>query len=64
MKSLTIHWNKLLKMTNFDITWRFAVIGFLLAIVVQLGKIEKKFDKYFDVPDYVVEPQDGKDVNR
>jgi hypothetical protein len=51
-------------MTNFDITWRFAVIGFLLAIVVQLGKIEKKFDKYFDVPDYVVEPQDGKDVNR
>lgn len=51
-------------MTNFDITWRFAVIGFLLAIVVQLGKIEKKFDEYFNVSDYIIEPQDGKDINK
>jgi hypothetical protein len=51
-------------MSNFDITWKFAVIGFLLAIVVQLGKLEKKFDEYFDIPDYTVEPQDGKDVNK
>ena len=50
-------------MTNFDIIWRFAVIGFLLAIVVQLGKLEKKFDEYFDIPDYAAESQDGKDVN-
>ena len=58
-----MHWNKLSKMTNFDIIWRFAVIGFLLAIVVQLGKLEKKFDEYFDIPDYAAESQDGKDVN-
>lgn len=51
-------------MTNFDITWRFAIIGFLLCIVVQLGKLEKKFDKYFDIPDIVAEPQDGKDINK
>lgn len=52
-------------MENFDITWRFAVIGFLLCIVVQLGKIEKKFDQYFHVPDFIQEePQDGKDVNK
>lgn len=49
-------------MTNFDITWRFAIIGFLLCIVVQLGKLEKKFDLYFNIPDYT-EPQDGKDIN-
>lgn len=51
-------------MTNFDITWRFAIIGFLLCIVVQLGKLEKKFDRYFDIPDIVAEPQDGKDINK
>ena len=51
-------------MEMFNIVWRFAVIGFLLAIVVQLGKLEKKFDEYFDIPDYAVEPQDGKDVNK
>jgi len=52
-------------MTNFDITWRFAIIGFLLAIIVQLGKLEKKFDQYFYVPDFSQEePQDGKDISR
>lgn len=51
-------------MTNFDIIWKFAVIGFLLAIVVQLGKLEKRFDEYFDIPDFIVEPQDGKDVHK
>ena len=51
-------------MTNFDIVWKFAIIGFLLAIVVQLGKLEKKFDAYFDIPDYIAEPQDGKDTNK
>ena len=49
-------------MTNFDIVWRFAIVGFLLAIVVQLGKLEKKFDEYFNIPDYIAEPQDGKDT--
>lgn len=48
---------------NFDIIWKFAIIGFLLCIVVQLGKLEKKFNEYFTLPDYTVEPQDGKDIN-
>ena len=51
-------------MGNFNIIWKFAVIGFLLAIVVQLKQLEKRFDNYFNIPDYIVEPQDGKDVNR
>ena len=31
-------------MENFDIIWKFAVIGFLLAITVSLGKIKFKID--------------------
>ena len=41
-------------MTNFDITWRFAIIGFLLAITVSLGMIKFKIDdieKLLNVPD-------------
>jgi hypothetical protein len=31
-------------MTNFDVIWRFAVVGFLLAITVSLGMIKFKID--------------------
>jgi hypothetical protein len=31
-------------MENFNIIWKFAVIGFLLAIIVSLGKIKFKID--------------------
>lgn len=56
-------------MKDFDTIWRFAITGFLLAIVVQLGKLEKKFDQYFYVPEFthehtLEEPQDGKDINK
>jgi hypothetical protein len=41
-------------MENFDIIWKFAVIGFLLAITVSLGTIKFKIDdieNLLNVPD-------------
>lgn len=41
-------------MENFDVIWKFAVIGFLLAITVSLGMIKFKIDdieKLLNVPD-------------
>jgi hypothetical protein len=41
-------------MQNFDIIWKFAVIGFLLAITVSLGMIKFKVDdieKLLVIPD-------------
>ena len=41
-------------MLDFDIIWKFAVIGFLLAITVSLGMIKFKIDdieKLLVVPD-------------
>ena len=41
-------------MLDFDIIWKFAVIGFLLAITVSLGMIKLKIDdieKLLNVPD-------------
>lgn len=41
-------------MENFDVIWKFAVIGFLLAITVSLGMIKFKIDdieKLLIVPD-------------
>jgi hypothetical protein len=55
-------------MEIFDIIWKFAVIGFLLAITLSLGMIKFKIDdieKLLFVPEFIqVEPQDGKDINR
>ena len=55
-------------MEMFNIIWKFAVIGFLLAITISLGMIKFKIDdieKLLFVPEFVqVEPQDGKDLNR
>jgi hypothetical protein len=31
-------------MENFNIIWKFAVVGFLLAIIVSLGMIKLKID--------------------
>ena len=53
-------------MENFDIIWKFAVIGFLLAITVSLGMIKFKVDdieRLLIIPD-VEYPQDGKDLNK
>jgi|LakMenE18May11ns_1017448.scaffolds.fasta_scaffold9639396_2 hypothetical protein len=41
-------------METFNIVWKFAVIGFLLAITVSLGMIKFKIDdieKLLNVPD-------------
>jgi hypothetical protein len=41
-------------MDNFEIIWKFAVIGFLLAITLSLGMIKFKIDdieKLLNVPD-------------
>lgn len=41
-------------MENFNIVWKFAVIGFLLAITVSLGMIKHKVDdieKLLIIPD-------------
>jgi hypothetical protein len=41
-------------MENLDIIWKFAVIGFLLAITVSLGMIKFKIDdieKLLQIPD-------------
>lgn len=41
-------------MDNFDIIWKFAVIGFLLAITVSLGMIKFKIDdieELLNIPD-------------
>lgn len=41
-------------MENFDVIWKFAVIGFLLAITVSLGLIKFKIDdieKLLIIPD-------------
>lgn len=54
MKLLLKYWKRLLKMLDFDIIWKFAVISFLLAITVSLGTIKFKIDdieKLLDVPD-------------
>jgi hypothetical protein len=50
-------------METFNIVWKFAVIGFLLAITVSLGIIKFKIDdieKLLIVPDIEM-PQDGRE---
>jgi hypothetical protein len=50
-------------MENFDTIWKFAVIGFLLAITVSLGMIKFKIDdieKLLAIPDMEL-PQDGRE---
>jgi hypothetical protein len=50
-------------METFNIVWKFAVIGFLLAITVSLGIIKFKIDdieKLLIVPDIEL-PQDGRE---
>jgi hypothetical protein len=50
-------------METFNIVWKFAVIGFLLAITVSLGRIKFKIDdveKLLIVPDIEL-PQDGRE---
>jgi hypothetical protein len=50
-------------MEIFNIVWKFAVIGFLLAITVSLGIIKFKIDdieKLLIVPDIEL-PQDGRE---
>jgi hypothetical protein len=50
-------------MENFNIIWKFAVIGFLLAITVSLGMIKFKIDdieKLLIIPDIEL-PQDGRE---
>jgi hypothetical protein len=47
----------------FNIVWKFAVIGFLLAITISLGMIKFKIDdieKLLIVPDIEM-PQDGRE---
>jgi len=44
-------------MENFNIVWKFAVIGFLLAITVSLGMIKFKIDdieQLLTIPDVVL----------
>lgn len=41
-------------MLDFDIIWKFAVIGFLLAITISLGTIKFKIDdieRLLNIPD-------------
>ncbi len=50
-------------METFNIVWKFAVIGFLLAITVSLGIIKFKIDdieRLLIVPDIEM-PQDGRE---
>ena len=50
-------------MDTFNIVWKFAIIGFLLAITVSLGMIKFKIDdieKLLIVPDIEL-PQDGRE---
>ena len=50
-------------METFNIVWKFAVIGFLLAITVSLGMIKFKIDdieKLLIIPDIEM-PQDGRE---
>jgi hypothetical protein len=50
-------------MENFNIIWKFAVIGFLLAITVSLGMIKFKIDDieiHLVIPDIDL-PQDGRE---
>jgi hypothetical protein len=50
-------------METFNTVWKFAVIGFLLAITVSLGMIKFKVDdieKLLIVPDIEL-PQDGRE---
>jgi hypothetical protein len=50
-------------METFNIIWKFAVIGFLLAITVSLGMIKFKLDsieKLLNIPDIEL-PQDGRE---
>ena len=45
--------------------WGLSIVALLFVIVCQLRTLDKKFDKYFDIPDvYFEEPQDGKDLNQ
>jgi hypothetical protein len=49
-------------MDNFEIVWKFAVIGFLLAITISLGMIKFKVDdieNLLDIPDIEL-PEDGR----
>lgn len=53
-------------MEMFNIVWKFAVVGFLLAITLSLGMIKFKVDdieNLLNVPDVEL-PQDGKDINK
>jgi len=43
-------------MSNFDIIWKFAIIGFLLAITVSLGMIKFKID---DIERLLIIPELG-----
>jgi len=43
-------------MENFNIVWKFAVIGFLLAITVSLGMIKFKID---DIERLLIVPEAG-----
>jgi hypothetical protein len=50
-------------METFNTIWKFAVIGFLLAITVSLGMIKFKVDdieRLLNVPDVEL-PQDGRE---
>ena len=50
-------------MNTFNIVWKFAVIGFLLAVTVSLGMIKFKIDnieKLLVIPDIEL-PQDGRE---
>ena len=50
-------------METFNIVWKFAVIGFLLAITISLGMIKFKIDdieKLLIIPDIDL-PQDGRE---
>jgi hypothetical protein len=50
-------------MDTFNIVWKFAIIGFLLAITVSLGMIKFNIDdieKLLIVPDIEL-PQDGRE---
>jgi hypothetical protein len=38
-------------MLNFDIIWKFAVIGFFICIVLQINQLEKTIKECFLVPD-------------
>lgn len=49
----------------FEFIWKTAIIASLLGTILQLGRLEEKFDNYFNIPDVVFEEvEDGKDINK